>query len=170
MCLYFFIITQHLLISNCSSLCPQLVFVRLGTVCLALRRRASALYHRAGELRCLIKDKDYGMSFNSLSCFLILQSRGEIKNGTILRLAISPVSALCLLFYSLCVTVAAGSICGLPLENIPGFYMPVTNFVSCNFLQDTLIFTRQESSALKRLKAVDFPRLIPASSALNDNV
>lgn len=72
----------------------------------------------------------------TLSRFLILQSRSEIKNGTILRLAISPVSALCLLlFYSVCVTVAPGSICGLPLESIPGFYMPVTNFVSCNFFK-----------------------------------
>lgn len=110
------------------------------------------------------------MSFNSLSCFLILQSRSEIKNGTILRLAISPVSAFVYSYFILSATVAPASLCGLPLENIPGFYMPVTNFVSRNFLQDTLIFTRQESSALKRLKAVDFPRLIPASSALNDNV
>lgn len=30
------------------------------------------------------------------SSFVVLQSRGEIKNGTILRLAISPVSPLCL--------------------------------------------------------------------------
>lgn len=35
------------------ALSSQLVFVGLGAVCSALRRRASAVHHRAGELQCV---------------------------------------------------------------------------------------------------------------------
>lgn len=124
-CLYFFIITQHLFIKlplfsvSSDGLCQARnslpCVTPTGLSFISQSRWASVFNESHAQIFFRV------LTFCPVF-FLILQSRSEIKNGTILRLAISPVSALCLLlFYSVCVTVAPGSICGLPLENIPAF-------------------------------------------------